>query len=490
MKKIEYLIAKIAGKFALQGTKLGKGMGKSFPGYLFLKIASFNGLKLLAKNPKCGSIILTGTNGKTTTTKILIRLMKNEYKIAANYESNTINAITTGLLNDNVDFGIFEYGIRDTIHGIPDKIQELVDPIGVVYTNISREHTQVGGVKNRFEDYLNAKSLLTKNMKKGIIISNGDNPYTTYITKNKEKESEKEGYTLKVNYFSSILNLETTDKKCPACSKNLRYHKYENDTLKYPNKNYHCDCGFFKPAPQVKLTEIEINADRWKFKVVGSPYNYFLKDKFSFDFTSDFPPIGLHNLNNGLTAITAYASFTSRPEKFEDNVKKIFSEIGKDILPPGRFEIFEIKKLDDTNQKNIKVKHVGLGQGDNGEALNVNMKFMKLIMKNNNLHFIYTSPDDFEEDIFDDHLKVIEEAKPLKVSVLPGRNSLKMGEKAYNIIKKMYDSEFHPIVDQNERINKIHEIILSSDMDYVIASGCGEEQKMWETIKEQLRKNL
>ncbi|MDR3291406.1 MAG: UDP-N-acetylmuramyl peptide synthase, partial [Methanobrevibacter sp.] len=112
MSNIKYLIAKIAGKLSLYGVKLGKGMGKSFPGFIFLKIASFNGLKLLAKNPKYGSIIITGTNGKTTSTKILIKLMENEYKIAANYESNTINAIATGLLNDNVDFGIFEYGIR------------------------------------------------------------------------------------------------------------------------------------------------------------------------------------------------------------------------------------------------------------------------------------------------------------------------------------------------------------------------------------------
>jgi UDP-N-acetylmuramyl tripeptide synthase len=435
--------------------------------------------------------------------------MENEYKIAANYESNTINAIATGLLNDNVDFGIFEYGIRDTAHGIPDKVQKYVDPIGVVYTNISREHTQVGGVKNKFENYFNAKSLLSKNMRKGIIVSNGDNPYTTFITKNKEKEAEKNGYELKVNYFTSPLNLETTDKKCPICSKNLQYNINYNDNLDNSsniddnlknNENnlinnsifYSCDCGFSKPKTQVEVNEIEINDDRWRFKVSGNPYNYFLKDNFNFKFICDFPPIGLHNINNGLTAITTYASFTSKPEKFENNVKEIFNKLSKEILPHGRFEIFETNKNgSNLNPENSELtKHVGLGQGDNGEALNVNVKFMKLIMKNDNLHFIYTSPDDYEEEIFDDHLKAIKEANPFKVSVLPGRNSVKMGEKCYNIIKEIYNSEFCPIINSNERINKIHEIILSSDSDYIIASGCGEEQKMWEAIKENIRQSL
>ncbi|MDR2829704.1 MAG: UDP-N-acetylmuramyl peptide synthase [Methanobrevibacter sp.] len=496
MKNFKYLIAKIFGKIALHGVKLGKGMGKSFPGHLFLRIASYNGLKELAKNPKYGSIIVTGTNGKTTSTKILIKLMENDYKLATNYESNTINAVATALINDNVDFSIFEYGIRDVSNGIPDKIQELVDPVGVVYTNISREHTQVGGVKNKFENYLHAKSLLSKNMRKGIIISNGNNPYTAYIAKNKEYEAEKSGYDLKVNYFALALNLETTDKKCPVCSKVLQYHIDAKDNSNNDTVFYSCDCGFSKPKPQVEVTEIEIKEDEWRFRVSGNPYNYFLRDNFNFNFNCDFPPIGLHNINNGLTAITVYASFTSKPEKFEENVKKTFSKLSKEILPPGRFEIFEIKKNIPSTSKNSNqekgeiTKYVGLGQGDNGEALNVNVNFMKSIMKNYDIHFIYTSPDDYEEEIFDDHLKAIKKANPVKVSVLPGRNSAKMGEKSYNIIKESYNAEFYPTVDPDERINKIHEIILSSDMDYVIASGCGEEQKMWQIIKEQLRRKL
>jgi len=154
--KIRCKTAKISGKLAKSVIKVGKGMGKSFPGYLYLKIGSGTCLKELAKEPTIGSIIVTGTNGKTTTTKLISMLLEKNTLISYNYDSNTLNAIATGLLNDNIDLGVFEYGIRDLIHAIPDEVCNLVQPVGVVYTNVSREHSIVAGVLNPFDNYLKA----------------------------------------------------------------------------------------------------------------------------------------------------------------------------------------------------------------------------------------------------------------------------------------------------------------------------------------------
>ena len=170
--KIRCKTAKISGKLAKKLVKAGKGMGKSFPGYLFLQIGSNECLRELAKVPSVGSIIVTGTNGKTTTTKLISLLLENDAPISYNYDSNTLNAITTGLLSDNIDFGVFEYGIRDIEHAFPDEVCKLVAPIGVVYTNVSREHSLVAGVSNPFNKYLKAKELLCTPMKSGIVICN------------------------------------------------------------------------------------------------------------------------------------------------------------------------------------------------------------------------------------------------------------------------------------------------------------------------------
>ena len=76
--KLRCKTAKISGKLAKSLVKLVKCMGKSFPGYLYLKIGSDNCLMELAKQPRIGSIIITGTNGKTTTTKLISMLLEKD----------------------------------------------------------------------------------------------------------------------------------------------------------------------------------------------------------------------------------------------------------------------------------------------------------------------------------------------------------------------------------------------------------------------------
>ena len=107
------------------------------------------------------------------------------------------------------------------------------------------------------------------------------------------------------------------------------------------------------------------------------------------------------------------------------------------------------------------------------------------------LEFIYTTPDVDEEEIFEDHFKVIKAMNPAHVIVVPGRESIEKAEEYYNIIKEEYpDAEFYPLSyeEMTKRINKLYELAIESDYDYVIMTGCGEEQAMWESIKQKLIK--
>ena len=150
---IRCALAQLAGKLSKYIIKLGRGMGKSFPGYIYLKIGKKECVSKLTSNLDIGSILITGTNGKTTTTKIIALLLGNDTDIIYNYESNTINAIITSLLDGNADLGVFEYGIRDIKHAIPDTVSRIIGPAGVVYTNVSREHSQIGVVKTHLKKY-------------------------------------------------------------------------------------------------------------------------------------------------------------------------------------------------------------------------------------------------------------------------------------------------------------------------------------------------
>lgn len=78
---------------------------------------------------------------------------------------------------------------------------------------------------------------------------------------------------------------------------------------------------------------------------------------------------------------------------------------------------------------------------------------------------------------------------PGHVVVLPGRKSIKKAEEYYNIIKKDYpDADFYPLGydEMKIKIEKLYELAVTSDYEYVIMSGCGEEQAMWGEIKKKI----
>ena len=470
---VKFNIAKFSTKIATQMAKWGPGSGGTYPGHIFTKIAGEDGISKLASELKIGSVLITGTNGKTTTTTLLIKLMSNDIQIRSSHENNILNSIVTALINQKGDLGIFEYGIRNLTYGIPDTVQRLINPIGVVYTTISQEHTQVAGIKNPFEDYYKAKKLLSQGMKRGAIVTNADDPRTAFIG------IEKSG-DVNVNYYGiateGIEDVACEAIQCPKCGEVLTYSK---NFLNHRGI-YTCSCGFKRPEPNVKLTNAVFNPDSWKLTIEGDLFNYTVSKNVKFNFELIVPPFGFHNIYNTLASITAYATFTPKIENIETTVKKIFNNLDMSFIPPGRFEVVDIGG-----------KYVGLGQGDNGDAIKINAMFMKQYV-NGPLEFIYTTPEENEEEIFNDHFEVVKSMNPEHVIVVPGRKSIDKAREYYEIIKEEYpDAEFYPLSYEkmDVRIEKLTELARNSSYDYVIMTGCGEEQAMWERIKRNLIDN-
>lgn len=470
VSSFKFNIAKLSGKVACQLAKYGPGSGGTYPGHIFTKIGGQESIPQLSSNLKLGSVLITGTNGKTTTTTLLIKLMSKDIQIRRSYENNILNSIVTALLSQKGDLGIFEYGIRDLSHGIPDTVQKLIDPVGVVYTTISQEHTQVAGVKNPFEDYYKAKKLLSEGMKKGAVVTNCDDPRTALIGLDKESD-------VKVNYYGietdAIEDIGVKPIECPKCEKQLEYtHFFLNH-----RGIYTCECGFKRPEPNVKLVNVKFGSDKWILDIEGDLLNYFAQKNVKFNLKLTVPPFGFHNIYNTLASITAYATFTPKVENIESTIKDVFNNLDMSFIPPGRFEVVDIGG-----------KFVGLGQGDNGDALKINAMFMKQFV-DAPLEFIYTTPDENEEEIFNDHYEVLKNMEPAHVIVVPGRHSIKKAEEYYNIIKQDFpDAEFYPLSyeEMDVRIEKLNELARNSEYKYVIMTGCGEEQAMWDEIKKKM----
>ena len=252
VSRIRVNFAKLSGKVVTQLSKIGPGAGKNIPGYVFAKVGGQGAVADIANDLKLGSVLVTGTNGKTTTTTLLIKLISKDIQIRRSFENNTVHSIITAILNQKGDLGIFEYGIRNLEYGIPDTVQKLINPIGVVYTTISKEHASVAGVKNPFPAYYRAKVLLSKDMDHGVIVTNCDDPRTALIGINKQKDIPVNFYGLGIE---DIVDDDSNSIKCPNCGKELSY------SMKFLNHRgiYSCDCGFKRPEPNVKLTNIQYN---------------------------------------------------------------------------------------------------------------------------------------------------------------------------------------------------------------------------------------
>ena len=469
VNNFKFFVARTLGKLSFPILKVLPTGGKSFPGLVYLNIAGKEALGDLSNHQiDDGSILITGTNGKTTTTTMIIKILSNDYKLATSVGNNTIYALATGLLHDKGQMGVFEYGIRDIVHGTPDLICNQIQPIGVVYTNISREHTQVAGVKNPFKDYVKAKTLLSESMHDGILITNADDPNTTFIGLNKEKDNHVIYYGLELEDYEDIFVEE--DVLCPNCNNNLEY------TNHYFNQRgiYHCGCGFKRPEPDVKLTRLLQENNKYYITIDVDAYNYRKKNNIQYTLEMELPVVGIHNLYNCLATIATYTAFTDK-ENIKDNVINFFENY-EFVIPPGRFEIIKIGG-----------KTIGVGQGDNGDALKVN----SLLMKNyvdDELEFIYTTPDVNEEEIFEDHCLSIKGLNPDKLVVMPGRVSTEISEEYYNQIKDQFNSEYCPVeFDFEKRINKVLELIKNSEYKNIIISGCGEEIIFWDELKKKIR---
>ena len=471
VSRLKFSMAKLSGKVVTQLSKIGPGGGKNIPGYAFDRIGGHESISELAKDLKIGSVLITGTNGKTTTTTLFIKLMTGDIEFRKSFENNTIHSIVTAILNQKGDLGIFEYGIRNLKYGIPDTVQKLINPIGVVYTTISKEHTQVAGVKNPFTAYYHAKQLLSKEMKRGVVVTNSDDPRTALIGINKQKDIHVNFYGLEID---NICDDDGISIKCPNCGELLNYsHKFLNH-----RGVYECSCGFKRPEPNVKLTKAEFGIDKWNLTIEGDLYNYIAKKNVSFKVEIAVPPFGFHNIYNTLASITAYATFTPKVENIESTIHEIFDNLDMSFIPPGRFEVVRVS--DD--------KFIGLGQGDNGDALKINSMFMKQYI-NSPFEFIYTTPDVDEDDIFNDHYRVIKNMNPDHIIVVPGRTSVEKAEEYCEIIRRDFEGvDFYPLGydEMAKRIEKLTDLALSSSYDYVIMSGCGEEQAMWEEIKKHI----
>lgn len=213
------------GKAVRHLTKL-RGGGSALPGLVVEKLDSDFVKRTLADLPR-GVVIVTGSNGKTTTTKIVVELLESQgLKVFTNRTgSNFSRGVAAALLGEidnkgklHADIAVLEL---DEAHGVG--FAEVIKPEYALLLNVMRDQL------DRFGEVDTIAKLLAKiasHTKKGVVY-NRDDPRLQFLS-----SVSKPNFTISsfganpklLSLFPSDDNLHGTEKR-PAIST-----KAEDDT--------------------------------------------------------------------------------------------------------------------------------------------------------------------------------------------------------------------------------------------------------------------
>ncbi|MGL6298260.1 MAG: Mur ligase family protein, partial [Methanobacteriaceae archaeon] len=190
--KVRNKLATSLGKVALAALKVTGREGTALPGKVALKVQA-NILNELSS--RCKKIVLiTGTNGKTTTNNLINHILNGKYdNIASNLKgANMIQGVTSSFIinpKKSYDWGIFEVD-----EGSFEDVVKQISPDYVILTNFFRDQLdRYGEIENTIKMVYN--SLKGKDF---TLIVNTDDPSTIQFN---ELSNKKENPNATVDYI-------------------------------------------------------------------------------------------------------------------------------------------------------------------------------------------------------------------------------------------------------------------------------------------------
>lgn len=252
------LLGKIV-KYLTRQLKIGGGTAA--PG-LFALYIDPNLIKKLAKNILQGSIVITGTNGKTTTSRMLSEILKKEGLSPMHNRagSNLLRGIASTLCEEanllgkiTQDIAIWEVDEA----AMPQAIL-ATKPKVVVVTNLFRDQL------DRYGEIDKLKKLWQESLKKtsATLILNSDDPAVAHLGHQKKGQVIYFGLSDKKQGRGSLPRIADA-KYCPSCATPLSYQVVYASHM----GDYRCSkCDHARPQPQVttdKITKLE--PDRAEF---------------------------------------------------------------------------------------------------------------------------------------------------------------------------------------------------------------------------------
>ncbi|MBO8138631.1 MAG: DUF1727 domain-containing protein [Desulfotomaculum sp.] len=244
--------AVIGGKISSLMSKLAGGRGSSLPGVVARRIYS-RSLKKLASQIKSGVIMVTGTNGKTTTNNMIAKVLEaGGRRVIYNEEgANLITGITACFVRfSNITGSLdYDYASLEVDEASFPKVVKEVKPDIVVVTNFFRDQLDRYGELDKTVQVV--KSAL-ESLNDVTLILNADDPLAAQLGLLTGHKAVYYGIDRQEGTERAVAQTRES-RFCPRCGTELHYSYYHYSQL----GGYRCpSCHFKRPKPDVEGTDV------------------------------------------------------------------------------------------------------------------------------------------------------------------------------------------------------------------------------------------
>lgn len=346
---IKSFFSVVAAKVVLKTSKVLFKGGTNFPGKVALKLDR-NILKTVSKGYDV--ILITGTNGKTTTTSMITNMIKDSgHSVITNSTgANMLPGIVSCFI-DNYSFrnsNETKYAVIETDEANVKLVTQYIEPKIITITNLFRDQLDRYG-----EVYTTLKKIIegVKNVPSTMLVLNGDESLLGEL----ELPNDKIYYGFNSSTNDEVaVSMNADAKFCKKCKSPYKYNFLTYNHL----GSFYCDnCGYKRPELEYSIDEInELTQDGSYVKLDSK--DYYINQP------------GVYNIYNALCAYSIAKQLGITDEVINSSLKNQKSSFGRQ----------EILKIDGKDVKIILVKNpAGLDEAINTISLdkrNINVSVL------------------------------------------------------------------------------------------------------------------
>ena len=298
---------------------LGRGGGSALPGLVAERIDPKIASKLVKNLPE-GVVVVTGTNGKTTTTKMLAQVLNDAGKkvITNRSGSNLTRGVASALIEHASLTGHlpYELGLFEVDEATMPAAVSLLQPKVIVVLNLFRDQLDrygeldttariIGGAvaQSAAEVYLNA-----------------DDPLVASLASYVENKTKLHYFGVESTTVSRLSNDRAADSDhCPNCGRAL---EYANNFFGHIG-HYKCPSGDLeRPEAELKMLQVHTDQSGTSFEIEGIKAGIKLP--------------GLYNAYNALAALAVAGYAGIKKDRALESLQSFSAAF-------GRVEITDIK---------------------------------------------------------------------------------------------------------------------------------------------------